>query len=559
MVTGVGMRTRRGTVSFLAALGVLAMVAAACGGGDANESSEGGDGANGDPGSTEPTYGGELEYGLEAESSGGWCLPESQLAISGIQVARAVYDTLTVPNEDGDYVGMLAESVEPNDDFTQWTITLRSGVTFHDDTALDATVVKNNIDAWRGAYPARTPLLLRFAYSPITDVTVTDDTTLTVTTDVAWPAFPSYLFYTGRVGIMAQAQLDDTDSCDTNLIGTGPFVFEEWQVNDFLSLSRNPDYWATDEDGNQLPYLDELTFRPFPDGAARTNSLLGSELNAMHTASGQQVEILVEEAEAGNVSLLQSIEYPEVQYGLLNATKPPFDNPLAREAAALAFNREQLNEIIYLGRYEIANGPFGPGEMGYLEDTGWPSYDAAAAEELAQRYAAETGQPLEFTLTVPNGTETLATAQLLQQQAAAVGVTLNVEPVEQATLINKAIGGDFEAIAFRNHAGGDPDQQYIWWYGGGLTNFGKFDDPEMNALLDEGRSSTDQVRRAEIYEEVNRIFAEQYYNLWLNWVEWTVATEPDVYGLAGPVNPDGSGPFPGLADGHSLAGTWIAQ
>ncbi|MGI9579518.1 MAG: ABC transporter substrate-binding protein [Microthrixaceae bacterium] len=547
---------RRGRV-LLGTLASLAMLAAACGGG--GDSADSNERNGGDAGGGDPVYGGELVYGMEAESSGGWCLAESQLAISGIQVARAIYDTLTVPNEDGEFVGMLAESVEPNEDFTQWTINLREGVTFHDGTALNSSVVKNNIDAWRGQYPARTPLLLIFAYAPITDVSVTDDLTLSVTTDVSWPAFPSYLYYTGRVGIMAQAQLDDPDSCDANLIGTGPFMLEDWQVNDFLSTTRNPDYWATDDAGNQLPYLDAVTFRPFPEGSARTNALLGSELNAMHTSSAQQVETLEAEADAGNLRLYQSIEFPEVSYGMLNTAKPPFDNLLAREAAALAFNREQVNEIINLDKFEIANGPFGPGEMGYLDDTGWPAYDQAAAEELAEQYAAETGNPLEFTLTVPNTSEVLATAQLLQEQGEAVGVTINVEAVEQATLITKAIGGDYEAIAFRNHAGGDPDQQYIWWYGGGLTNFGKFDDPEINSLLDEGRSSTDQARRTEIYEDLNRRFATEYYNLWLNWTEWTIATDPDVYGLAGPDNPDGSGPFPGLADGHSLAGTWIAQ
>jgi peptide/nickel transport system substrate-binding protein len=550
-----GSRRVRNLVAVTAALGLLAT---ACGGGGDSGGSGNGNGG-GEESAGEPVYGGELAYGLEAETSGGWCLPESQLAASGIQVARAIYDTLTVPNDDGDFVGLLAETVESNDDLTVWTIKLREGVSFHDGTALDSTVVKNNIDAWRGLYPTRTPLLLRFAYQPITDVSVVDDLTLTVTTDVPWPSFPSYLFYTGRVGIMAQAQLDDTETCDKNLIGTGPFVLEDWQVNDFLSTNRNPDYWATDEAGNQLPYLDAVTFRPFPEPSTRTNALLGSELNALHTTTAAEVETLEAEAEAGNVRLLQSIEYPETAYGMLNVTKPPFDNPLAREAAALAFNREEVNEVINLGLYEIANGPFGPGEMGYLEDTGWPAYDVERARELAEQYATETGNPLEFTLTVPNDTVTLATAQLLQQQAEAVGVTINVDAVEQATLINKAIAGDFEATAFRNHAGGDPDQQYIWWYGGGLTNFGRFDDPEINALLDEGRSSSDQARRSEIYEELNRRFAQEYYNLWLNWTEWTIATADNVYGLAGPVNPDGSGPFPGLADGHSLAGTWIAQ
>jgi peptide/nickel transport system substrate-binding protein len=216
-------------------MGVLALVASACGGGD--DTGSGGNGSTDDVGT--PVHGGDLVYGLEAESSGGWCLPESQLAVSGLMVARAIYDTLTIPDGADGYVPFLAESVESNEDFTEWTITLREGVTFHDGSALDATVVKNNIDSWRGAYAARNPLLMQFAYSNLSAVDVVDDLTLKVTTATPWPSFPSYLFYQGRVGIMGQAQLDDPDHCDENLIGTGPFVKQEWVVNDHFSASRN--------------------------------------------------------------------------------------------------------------------------------------------------------------------------------------------------------------------------------------------------------------------------------------------------------------------------------
>ena len=102
-----------------------------------------------------------------------------------------------------------------------------------------ATVVKNNIDAWRGEYPARNPLLLRFAYEQHLrggrrrrpDPDDHDH-------DVRGRRFPSYLYYQGRVGIMGQAQLDDAGHCDENLIGTGPFVKEEWVVNDHFTASR---------------------------------------------------------------------------------------------------------------------------------------------------------------------------------------------------------------------------------------------------------------------------------------------------------------------------------
>ncbi len=140
----------------------LSLVAAACGGssdnGGGDDESGGGDGEEVDAlqvpeDSGEPVSGGELTYYLEAETNGGYCLAEAQLAISGVQVARSVYDTLTAPNADGEYVPFLAESVESNEDFTEWTITIREGIKFHNDTDLTAEVVKNNLDAYRGQNP----------------------------------------------------------------------------------------------------------------------------------------------------------------------------------------------------------------------------------------------------------------------------------------------------------------------------------------------------------------------------------------------------------------------
>ena len=94
-------------------------------------------------------------FGLEAETTN-YCLSRAQLAISGIQVVAAVYDTLTVPNAKGEAVPYLAKSVEPNADFTEWTITLRDGVTFHDGKPLDADAVKLNLDSPRRARARRT-------------------------------------------------------------------------------------------------------------------------------------------------------------------------------------------------------------------------------------------------------------------------------------------------------------------------------------------------------------------------------------------------------------------
>ena len=530
-------------------MGVL-LLATACGGGDS-----GGEGSDG-PDSGEPVYGGEVVYGLEAETSGGWCLPEAQLAASGIEVARALYDTLTVPNADGEYVPFLAESVEPNEDFTTWTIKLRDGVEFHDGTELTAEVVKNNIDAYRGAYETRQPLLLRFIFEPVESVEVVDDMTLTVTTKLSWPAFPAALFSNGRAGIVAQTQLDDTETCDAKLVGTGPFVLDEWVVNERLRASRNPEYWGTDEYGNQLPYLDAIEFRPIVDQVTRANAVVGGDLDLAHSAAAASAETWAQAEAADQIQVVTSDQFPEVNYTMLNVGKAPFDNRNARLAAASAVDRDEYNTLRNLDMFTMASGPFGPGTPGYLEDAGFPGHDVEAAKRYAAAYEAETGEPLAFTYTHQSDAEAAQNAQVLQSMWEEAGIDVSLQSIEQAALISTSIAGDYQAMGFRNHPGGDPDTQYNWWFGGSPLNFSNIDDPEINSLLVEARSSTDPERRVEAYEEINRRFASEAFSLWLQWTRWSIATANDIQGVPGVPLPDGSEPFTGLAAGHPVAGIW---
>ena len=124
--------------------------------------------------SSGPKRGGSISYALEAETTGGFCLPGSaQLAPSGIEVASAIYDTLTTINAKGDYVPYLAQSVTPNATFDQWTIQLRPGVKFQDGTPLDANAVKLNLDTYRGKNPNVSSPLNPFVFQNVADVTVT--------------------------------------------------------------------------------------------------------------------------------------------------------------------------------------------------------------------------------------------------------------------------------------------------------------------------------------------------------------------------------------------------
>ncbi|WCO65060.1 ABC transporter substrate-binding protein [Iamia majanohamensis] len=548
---------RRRTSGILALLLSVVMLLAACGGG---KGESGGNAAEEDAG--DPVRGGSITYGLEAETGDGWCLQESQLAISGIQVARSIYDTLTAPNAEGEFVPYLAEAVEPNDDFTEWTIGLREGVTFHDGTPLTAEVVKNNLDAYRGQYEGRASLLFVFVLDNIDTVEATGDLEVTVTTKVPWVAFPAFLYSTGRLGITAQAQLDDAESCDRNLIGTGPFKLKNWDEGRQFVAEKNPDYWQEAPDGEPYPYLDEITFTPIVEAEQRVNAVESGDVDLVHVSDAQSFVSLNDLAEDGVVKNRDSDDFAEVAFVQINSSKAPFDDARIRRAMVLAVDREDYNEVINQGLFTIASGPFGPGATGYLEDAGFPTQDIEESKRLIAEYEAENGPLPAISYQATPGTANQQVAVYLQQAYQAVGIDLQLATVQQDKLIDNAISGEYDIMGFRNYPGGDPDSLYVWWKSDSPVNFGRINDPEIDRLLDEGRSEPDPEVRQGIYEDINRRFSEQLWSGWSTWTTWRLSSQTNVYGYTldtMPTLPDGSDPFPGLADGIPTMGLWVTQ
>ncbi|CAN5675563.1 ABC transporter substrate-binding protein [soil metagenome] len=581
----------RGTKAALAGLLAVSLLAAGCGG--ASEGSKKGgekladkklDSAAGESGldkAGSPKRGGKLIYGLEADTNGGFCLPEGQLAISGMMIVRAVYDTLTVPNEAGEYVPYLAKAITHNDAYTEWNIELREGIKFHDGSDLNAEVVKNNLDAYRGTYEGRSSLLFSFVLKNVKAVDAVDDMNVKVTTTKPWVAFPSYLYSSSRLGIMAQAQLDATDDCATKPIGTGPFVFQSWTPNQKLVAKANPDYWQIAPDGKPYPYASSIEFRPITDGQVRNQAIEAGDINIMHTSNGDDIgNKLLKLRDAGKLNMFVSEDSGEVAFIQLNHTIAPFDDLRVRQALAMGADRNDINNIINDGLPTIADGPFAPDSVAYVKDPGFPKFDEAKAKALIADYVKDGGKA-DFTLESTTDPTTQKLAEIIQQRAKKSGLTVKVVLRDQAALINDAIGKKYQAMLFRNYPGGDPDSLYVWWYSGdkdasgkvtapNLVNFAGFQDPEVDKLLDEGRSEPDPAKRKTIYQDLNKRMATQVHGLWSWYTPWAVVEAADVHGILGPPLPGADASKPssaddkdfapnrGLATGHSLLGLWIS-
>jgi peptide/nickel transport system substrate-binding protein len=547
---------RKAPFFFIALLTLIALVVAACGGsssGGGSSSSTSGGGSSTDGG--KPQYGGTITYGLEGKTTA-FCPPRAQWAISGIMVANAVYDTLTRPTDDPNtYAPYLAESVTPSNNYMTWTIKLRPNIKFQDGEPLNAAAVAQNIEAWTKG------ILLGFVFDNIAGVGALTDDTVVVNMKKPWVAFPAFLWVTGRAAIAAPAQLNNDATCDTNMIGTGPFKLESFDpTTGDVKTVKNPDYWR-----KGFPYLDGINFKPQEESSQRIRGLAGGQFNITHSSGGLDLDEVKSSAPDATVTLEPNGRM-ELSQMLINDTRAPLDDLTARQAIAYGLDRNRLNDIANKGSSRLADQVFDTDVMGYDASLKYPSQNVAKAKNLVNQYKSSHGGKFAFELQSTFDNTTQALAQEVKRQLGQVGITVNLpSPVDQATIINKAIGGSVDSFLWRNYPGQDPDTLYVWFYGGSVVNFNHLNDPTVNQALDDGRSEPDPTAREADYQKFSGELTNKLWNFWSWYTQWFIASQPNVHGIVGPNLPDAQGgvgtvkPVPILAGIHQVVGLWLSK
>jgi peptide/nickel transport system substrate-binding protein len=357
----------------------------------------------------------------------------------------------------------------------------------------------------------------------------------------------------------------DAGSADATLpVGSGPFQLVAFVPGDRTVVERNPNYWQSDENGNQLPYLDRITFRPIEDTQVREEALKSGDLTLMHLSDGSIIERL-----SGDSSLNQfeQNQFSETNYALLNYNAEVMQSKEVRCALLQAVDPEDLLDVVAFGAGTVSTGPFTPGQEGYLDDNGRLPYDPEAAAAAVEAWEAENG-PLVINITSTPTPANKRTADYLLAAWGDVGIDVNINEIEQSSLIGTALQGrpeDFELFFWRNHAGLFVDQQYYWWHGDTATeagtfslNFGRMNDPVINELLDLARSESDPAVRRGYAEDINRRFASECLMLPTSQTQWSVFTYPSVQNFGRSPIPDHDGfardgaGFPGQIYFHAL-------
>ncbi|HSL58941.1 MAG TPA: ABC transporter substrate-binding protein [Acidimicrobiales bacterium] len=587
-------RSRPGTWwRVLAVVAVAALVAAACGDDDTADE------ATNDTTSTEettatddgdaattsttaaaedeaPVVGGSITVVLEAETNS-WLPGTGSIANSGTVVASAFYDLLAVRAADGEVVPYLAESLTPNDDLTEWTVVLPEGVTFHDGTPLTAENQKRAFDEVLKAEGSN----LLGALANVESVRVDDELTYTYVLSVTDASFPDVLTGTSGRPFSMTAYDADPEGFGDAPVGTGPFIFQSWTRDDRLVVTRNPDYWRTDDQGNQLPYLDEVVFRPIPDEDSRLQTVRAGDAQIGQTLRQSMIRQTRAAVDAGEIQSHESIGN-NGGGSIINVLQAPVDDVRVRLGLAYALDQEALIEI--LGGTDITPAQtqyYSPDSPWFSEavDAAFPAYDPERAAELIQEYVDDPdrsdgrapGEPITVEFNCPPDPSLIELAQAYQAYWGQAGVDVTLNQVEQAAHIANAIGspdtdppfaGSYMVNCWRNGSQADPYTVLSQAYGpvatapGNVTNYTS---ERLDANLVTLRESADFDTRYAANEDIMLELAEQVPVLWTGGTATAVFAVPEVRGLTTWSTPDGVLGTGVLGASFSFGQVWWAE
>ena len=427
-------------------------------------------------------------------------VPDPRVGYNGwMSNQTGVTETLMGIDYDLNLYPRLAEGIEQASP-TTWRVTLREGLQFHDSTPVTAQAVVDAIapisDQDHPGYNARIANLLDLA-----SMSADGDRVVVFETNSPNAAFPWTLSEPG-IAVVGPA------SEDFPINATGPYIFREAIPDQLYRVEANPDYRLG------TPGLEEVRVVSIPDPGA---SALAFEAGEVDMVINYPETDFVRIQETGALGF--SAPTARLYFYTLNAANGPMANPLIRRAVSAVIDRQGIVDAALSGVGGVPAGTIYPAGTGWAADIP-PVYDPALAEDLLAEAGAVKeggtwtldGAPLEIDIVTYSSRASLPpTAELTQAFLQAIGVTANVRVGEYGASTDAIADGSADMFlqAWVTAPQGDPGavlEALLKSTGG--SNAGGYNNPELDQLLADGRTTFDQEGRAAIYDRVQEIIAE---------------------------------------------------
>lgn len=512
----------RRTAMRLLGLGGAGALAGCLGGGEEDEEEETPE---------EGDYGGRLQAGWYIGDIGE-LYPAFINVGQYFQISANVFSGLVALEEDLSIRGDLAEDWEVEDDGHRYVFELRDDVLFHNGeefTAEDVRfTVEHNIEV-EAPQAGRLSTL-----EPVDEggVEIIDEYTVALNWEEPTASALAHLCRgPGRaVTIINETALEEMGRQDYSLepVGTGAFEVVEHDVGSEIVLDRFDDYFETDEDGNELPYLDGVDIQLIPEPGTLVNALQGGDIYLANLLPPENVDEV-----QGAPDVEVSTVVGNTWIGLsMNQESEPLDDPDVRLGIAKALDVDAFAQNAYFGYAEPAEGVFSDApEWIARDDTpDDQSYDPEEAEELLEGTGAA-----DTTFQILQTGEDIRAARTARDQLLEVGLDVEVDQVTDATYWEQYEDSNYDMTVVGSVDKPDPEES-VWNYyrlpdEGGAWNHANYENEEVHQLLSDQRNATDEDERAEILWEIEDILVEEAPHAYLAHQEDVVGYNESVQGF----------------------------
>ena len=440
--------------------------------------------------------------------------------VSGWLPYRLIFDSIVEFGANGAFIEGLAKSWSVDDSGLVWTFDIREGISFHDGTPCTAEEI-----AWSLTWMEEVGFdSIAYMWSGLfEEVVALDDTTLQITTVSPLSYMEYVLSYSFVVPQSVWVDITDHDTMaayteDDATTGTGPFKFVEWVPDEYLILEKNEDYWG------EVPKFDQLIFQQYATEDAMVNALLAGEIDGVSFAPATAIESLQEDPntevvifEGWGVNELTINSYSE-------GTQPEsLGDPVVRLAMEYAIDREQINDVVYLGYYKPATTIIAPvlGDW-HNDELETISFDLAMANQVLDEAGYtdgdgddirewSDGSPLQYRFLIDDSATSARLAEVIKNGFAQAGIGVEIEAVDYNTqMYNVFYYYDYDLTNW--YWGADPDPDFLatvfscdqlWWW-----NDSGYCDEAYDALYTAQRTAIDRDERIDYVWQIQ----EKIYN-----------------------------------------------
>jgi peptide/nickel transport system substrate-binding protein len=420
-----------------------------------------------------------------------------------------VFTSYVDKDPDLEYVPYTFDSWEASADGKEITFTITPGITSTDGTPVNAESIKKQVDHYTDP-ELNSPGASGFG--PLVSTEVVDEMTIKWTYES--PYAPMLSGLSGREVISWDAYEKAGDDFTNQPVGPGPYKVKEQIAGNEIVYERNDDYaWAPAYYKNRgAGYFDEISIKIIKEDATIFAALQSGDIHA-----GAIPTVNVEDAKKNKDLTVVEQHDTGIPYLGMNSSKPPFEDPLVRQAISYAVDRDSIVANAHDGYGEVLYTPLslaikgsdneGMKAISYLYD---PEKGRATMEEagwdLSGDVATKDGEKFEVELMINNADFWKRAAQIIQQQLKEIGIKINIQLMEGTALNDATTTGNHEMFL---QLYGSTDASILFYFihssRKGATNRAWYSTPELDAILEEAQSTLDLDKQEELYHQVQEM------------------------------------------------------